>query len=118
MPFTDPFNLAYAAIWDALEAYAPWSAAVSPGNRVDLEAPGAPVRRVTRRSSGLPQDKRGLAELDQTAFKFVYSVNSRCSGVAQTFTLYLSDEARGSRTLIKSSGTRSRRSCGRASILA
>jgi hypothetical protein len=40
----------------------------------------------------LPGDKRSEAELDQTALRFTPSANSRTSGVAQTFTLYLSDE--------------------------
>jgi hypothetical protein len=90
--FTDPYNVAYAAVWDALEAYPAWSAAVNVGNRVDLTAAGGAVRRAVKRASGLPGDKRSLAELDLTTFRFVPSVNSRTSGVTQTFTLYLSDE--------------------------
>jgi hypothetical protein len=92
VPFTDPFNVAYDAIWTALEAYPAWSAAVLVGNRINLEAAGANVARVIKRRSALPGDKRSEAELDQTAMRFTPSANARTSGVAQTFTLYLSDE--------------------------
>lgn len=91
MPFTDPFNVAHTAIWAALDAYAPWAAAVLAGNRIDLTGDGT-VRRAVHRRSALPTDKRSEAEINQTGFRFTPSANSRTSGLSQIFTLYLSDE--------------------------